>query len=176
MRVLIADTFPAGAIEEMNQAGLQVIYNSKLDGDSLKKALSEHNPHVLVVRFTLVDAATIDCGKSLQMILRTTEELETVDAAYAAKIGIFVANCPGKHANAVSELTIGLMISIDRRMAEGNELLHQGKWNKGLFKDCKGLKGRTIGIIGFGHVGKQVCKAANAMEMNVLVYTKSQEE
>lgn len=66
-----------------------------------------------------------------------------------------------------------MIISIDRRMAEGNELLHQGKWNKGMFANCKGIKGRTLGLIGFGNIAQGVCKAATALEMNVLVHTRT---
>jgi D-3-phosphoglycerate dehydrogenase len=98
---------------------------------------------------------------------------DTIDVAYAAKRGIYVANCPGKNANATSELTIGMIVSIDRRMAEGNQMLHEGKWNKGMFANCKGLKGRTLGLIGFGAIAQLVCKAARALDMNVLVQTRS---
>ena len=84
------------------------------------------------------------------MIVVGGQSTDQIDTAHAAKRGIFVANCPGKSANAVSELTVGLMIAIDRRMAEANTLLHQGKWNKALFQGCKGLKNRTLGLIGFG--------------------------
>ena len=173
MRVLIADAFSASAIEEMKLAGMNVLYNDKLAGDAFKAAMVEHNPQVLVVRSKKVDAATIDSGKGLQLIVRAGAGTDTIDVAHAAKTGIYVANCPGKNANAVSELTIGMMISIDRRMAEGNELLHKGKWNKGMFATCKGLKGRTIGLIGFGNIAKGVCKAAKAMDMNVLVHTRT---
>lgn len=52
-------------------------------------------------------------------------------------------------------------------------MLHEGKWHKAKFAKCKGLKGRTIGLIGFGAIGKLVCKTAKAMEMNVLVHTRT---
>lgn len=65
------------------------------------------------------------------------------------------------------------MLSIDRRMAEGNQLLKEGKWNKGMFATCKGVKGRTIGLIGFGNIAQGVCRAARALDMNVLVSTRT---
>jgi D-3-phosphoglycerate dehydrogenase len=173
MRVLIADAFSAAAIEEMKLSGMEVLYNDKLAGEAFKVALAEFHPQVLVVRSKKVDAATIDSGKALQLIVRAGAGTDTIDVAHAARTGIYVANCPGKNANAVSELTIGMMISIDRRMAEGNELLHKGKWNKGMFANCKGLKGRTIGLIGFGNIAQGVCKAARALDMNVLVHTRT---
>jgi D-3-phosphoglycerate dehydrogenase / 2-oxoglutarate reductase len=90
----------------------------------LKANVAHHNPQVLVVHSRKVDADIIDIGKSLQMIVVGGQSTDQIDTAHAAKRGIFVANCPGKSANAVSELTVGLMIAIDRRMAEANTLLH----------------------------------------------------
>ncbi len=124
MRVLIADAFSASAIQSMKDKGMEVHYNDKLAGDVFKAAMTEHNPHVLVVRSKKVDAGVINAGAGLQLIVRAGAGTDTIDVAHAAKQGIYVANCPGKNANAVSELTIGLILSIDRRMAEGNELLH----------------------------------------------------
>jgi D-3-phosphoglycerate dehydrogenase len=155
---------------------MNVHYNDKLAGEALDKALAEHNPQVLVVRSTKVPDTTIDCGSGLQVIVRAGAGTDTINVAHAAKRGIYVANCPGKNANAVSELTIGLMISIDRRMAEQNELLKQGKWCKGNFVNQKGLKDRTLGIIGFGAIGQRVCKAALAMEMKVLVCSRTKKD
>lgn len=155
---------------------MQVHYNDKLNGESLDKALAEHNPQVLVVRSTKVPESAINAGSGLQVIVRAGAGTDTINVAYAAKRGIYVANCPGKNANAVSELTVGLMISIDRRMAEQNELLKQGKWRKGDFVNQKGLPNRTLGLIGFGNIAKRVCKVAKALEMNVLVHTRTKVE
>lgn len=106
--------------------------------------------------------------------MRAGAGTDTIDVAYCAQKGIYVANCPAKNANAVSELTVGLMVMIDRQMAQGCQMLHEGKWHKSMFAKCKGLKGRTVGILGFGAIGKLVCKTAKAMDMNVLVSTRTQ--
>jgi D-3-phosphoglycerate dehydrogenase len=84
-----------------------------------------------------------------------------------------VTNCPGKNAHAVAELALGLILAIDRRIGEGYSLLKEGKWNKGLFANCTGLKGRTIGLIGFGNIAQLVAERAIAFEMNVLVHTRT---
>jgi D-3-phosphoglycerate dehydrogenase len=85
-----------------------------------------------------------------------------------------VTNCPGKNSHAVAELTLALILGIDRRIGEGYSLLKEGKWNKGLFANCKGIKGRTLGLVGFGNIAKLVCKRALAFEMNALVFTRTQ--
>lgn len=73
------------------------------------------------------------------------------------------------NSHAVAELAMGLMLSVDRRIADGNALLKQGLWNKGEFAKCRGIKGRNFGIIGFGNIGQLVAARANGFEMNVLV-------
>ena len=82
-----------------------------------------------------------------------------------------MANCPGSNANAVAELTIGLMLSINRRIVEGVGMLKDGNWNKAMFENCSGIRDKTLGLIGFGNVAKKVCRAANALDMKVIVYT-----
>lgn len=72
----------------------------------------------MVVRSTKVPATTIDRGKALELIVRAGAGTDTIDVKHAASKGIYVANCPGKNANAVSELTIGLIVGIDRRISE----------------------------------------------------------
>jgi D-3-phosphoglycerate dehydrogenase len=88
----------------------------------------------------------------LQLVVRAGAGYDTIDVALCAKQGIYVANCPGKNAHAVAELALALMLSIDRRVAEGVSLLKEGKWNKGMFANCSGLKGRTLGLIGCGFI------------------------
>lgn len=99
------------------------------------------------------------------MVIRAGAGVDTIDVSHCAKQGIYVANCPGKNADAVAELAMGLILSIDRRLAEGVQLLKEGKWNKGMFINSTGIKGRTIGLIGFGSIAQLVAKRALAFDM-----------
>ncbi len=173
MKVLIADLFSEEGIKELLSQGVEVHYDDKLNGDSLTKALAEFQPSVLVVRSTKVTAAAIDADPKLQMVVRAGAGYDTIDVAHCSKQGIYVTNCPGKNATAVAELTLALILSIDRRIAEGVQLLKEGKWNKGLFANCSGIKGRTLGIVGFGSIGQLVVERAKAFEMNILVFNRS---
>ena len=110
------------------------------------------------------------------MVVRAGAGYDTIDVAHCSKQGIYVTNCPGKNSHAVAELTLGLILSIDRRIAEGVQLLKEGKWNKGLFANCSGIKGKTIGIVGFGAIGTLVIERAKAFEMEVIVYTRTPKE
>lgn len=174
--VMVADQFSAAGIQEMKDAGINVVYDGSLAGDKLTEAIKANCPKVLVVRSTKVTAADVDACEDMKVVIRAGAGTDTIDKAHCSSKKVQVANCPGKNANAVAELAIGMMLSIDRRMAEGNQMLHEGKWNKGMFATCKGIFGRTIGIIGFGAIGQLVCKAAKAFGMNVLVHTRTQHD
>lgn len=107
------------------------------------------------------------------MIVRAGAGYDTIDVAHCAKNGVYVANCPGKNAHAVAELAMGLILAIDRRIAENVQLLKEGKWNKGAYANCTGIKGRTIGIVGLGSIGLLVAERAKAFEMNVIGYSRT---
>ena len=87
-------------------------------------------PEVLVVRGTAVSQEFIDNNESLQLIVRAGNEIENIDFAHCSTKGIYVANTPGKNSNAVAELTMGLMLSIDRRIACGVNKLRAGEWDR----------------------------------------------
>jgi D-3-phosphoglycerate dehydrogenase len=119
-RVLIADQFSADGMTELSQAGgIEVKYDAGLNGDSLTKALAEFQPQVLVVRSTKVTAADVNADPKLQLVVRAGAGYDTIDVAHCAKQGVYVANCPGKNSHAVAELTMGFILSIDRRIPEG---------------------------------------------------------
>jgi D-3-phosphoglycerate dehydrogenase len=107
------------------------------------------------------------------MIVRAGAGYDTIDVAHCASLGIYVTNCPGKNAHAVAELALGLMLSIDRRIAENVQLLKEGRWNKGAYANCAGIKGKTIGVVGLGSIGQLVIERAKAFEMNVIGYSRS---
>lgn len=87
------------------------------------------------------------------MVVRAGAGYDTIDVTHCASKGIYVTNCPGKNAHAVAELALGLILSIDRRIPENDALLKEGRWNKGAYANCQGIKGKTIGIIGLGSIG-----------------------
>lgn len=119
-RVLIADQFSADGMTELSLAGgIEVKYDAGLNGDSLTKALAEFQPQVLVVRSTKVTAADVNADPKLQLVVRAGAGYDTIDVAHCAKQGVYVANCPGKNSHAVAELTMGFILSIDRRIPEG---------------------------------------------------------
>ncbi|MEJ5352182.1 MAG: hydroxyacid dehydrogenase [Melioribacteraceae bacterium] len=165
MKVLIADKFPEQFIQQLKDNGAEVIYNPKLGEKDLPEAAKDID--CIVVRSTIVNAETIEKGENLKLIVRAGAGVNNIDIQAANKKGVAVSNCPGKNAIAVAELTIGLMISLDRRIPHNVIDFKQGKWNKGEYSNAQGLFGKTLAIIGFGNIGKEVAKRALAFGMNV---------
>lgn len=165
MKVLIADKFPEKYIDQLKNLGLEVIYNPKLGENDLPEAAKEVD--ILVVRSTIVNEKAINESKNLSLIVRAGAGVNNIAIAAANKKGIYVSNCPGKNAIAVAELTIGLMIALDRWIPDNVIDFRNGIWNKDKYSKAQGLYGRTLGIIGVGNIGKEVAKRALALGMNV---------
>src|SRR3972149_8972800 len=165
LKVLIADKFPDKYIQQMKDLDLEVIYEPKLGEKDLTEAATDVD--ILVVRSTILNEATINNSKNLNLNIRAGSGVNNINIQAANKKGIYVTNCPGMNAVAVAELTIGLMISLDRSIPNNVSDFHNGIWNKDKYSKGKGLKGKTLGIIGVGAIGKEVAKRALAFEMNV---------
>jgi D-3-phosphoglycerate dehydrogenase len=169
MKILLADKFEDAGIAGLKERGLDYIFEPELKDDDLVAAIKEHDPDVLVVRSTKVQKPMIDAAGKLKLIIRAGAGYDTIDTAYAREKDISVSNCPGMNSTAVAELAMALMLSIDRRIPDQTADLRKGIWNKkGYAKHGRGLKGRTLGLIGVGQIGKLVARRALAFEMKIL--------
>jgi D-3-phosphoglycerate dehydrogenase len=165
IKVLIADKFPDKYIQQMKDLDLEVIYEPKLGEKDLPESAKEVD--ILVVRSTVVNEATINNSKKLNLIIRAGSGVNNINIAAANKKGVYVTNCPGMNAVAVAELAFGLMLSLDRFIPDNVQDFKNGVWNKDKYSKGKGLKGKTLGVIGVGNIGKEVAKRAFAFDMNV---------
>lgn len=165
MKVLIADKLPELYLDKLRRNGLEVIYDPNLGEKDLP--LAAQNVDIIVVRSTKVNEETILNSKNLNLIVRAGAGYNNINVAAANKKGVYVANCPGKNAIAVAELTIGLMISLDRKIPDNVIDFRNGVWNKAKYSKAKGLFGKTLAIVGMGNIGKEVAIRANALGMNV---------
>lgn len=173
MKLLIADSFEASGVDGLRAAGFEITHEPNLKGDDLREAIVTSACQVLVVRGTKVTADMIDASSQLGLIVRAGAGYNTIDVAAASRRGIFVSNCPGKNAVAVAELTFALILALDRRVVDNTLDLRNGKWNKKEYAKARGLKGRTIGIVGMGQIGQAVVARAHAFEMNVVAWSRS---
>jgi D-3-phosphoglycerate dehydrogenase len=169
MRVLIADDLPAACVDELRALGLDVSLEPKCTAEELPERIGDAG--ILIVRSKKVTRAAIERGTRLALIVRAGAGFDTIDVAAASERGIFVSNCPGKNSVAVAELAMGLILALDRRVADATADLRAGHWNKKEYGKADGLKGRTLGLAGLGRIGLEVARRARAFEMRVLAWS-----
>ena len=171
MKVLIADKFEKSGIDGLKAVGCEVIYNPDLKDDTLVEALKDTQADVLVVRSTKVKAPMLDAG-GLSLVVRAGAGYDNIDVAAASERGIYVANCPGKNSIAVAELAFGLILSLDRRIPDNVADLRARRWNKKEYSKSRGLYGLTLGLLGFGNIGQEMAKRAQAFGLNIAVWSE----
>jgi len=173
MTILVADNIADVGIQALDEEGYTIVEQPGLSGNDLVEALRTEAPDVLIVRSTKITPEALDASPSLALIVRAGAGYDTIDVEGAADRGIFVANCPGKNSVAVAELTMGLILSLDRRLPDNVADARAGQWNKKEYAQAAGLKGRTLGIIGLGNIGSEVVKRATAFDLDVIAWSRS---
>jgi D-3-phosphoglycerate dehydrogenase len=171
MKILVADKFEQSGLDGLKAAGCDVLYQPDLSDQSLADAVRTSQADVLVVRSTKVTEPMLDAG-NLSLIVRAGAGVNTIDVAAASRRGIYVSNCPGKNSIAVAELAFGLVLALDRRIPDNVAELRAGKWNKKEYSKARGLYGRTLGLLGFGSIGQEMARRAQAFGMPVLVWSR----
>ena len=171
MKILIADKLSSKAIAALDKIGADITSNPNLKAEELSEAID--NSNVLIVRSTKVFAETIEAGKSLELIIRAGAGVNNIDIEKASSSGVYVANCPGKNSDAVAELALGHIIACDRRIVDASLDLRSGNWKKKAYQNAAGLKGRTLGIIGLGSIGRALAKLAKGLNMRVIAWSRS---
>ena len=173
MKVLLADKLSDACVEALEAGGHVVLNQPTLKGDTLLEALRDEKPQVLVVRSTKVPADAMDEDLALELIVRAGAGYDNIDVEGASARGIFVANCPGKNSAAVAELTMGLILALDRQLPDNVAMARAGQWNKKEFSKAKGVKGKTLGVIGMGSIGREVVQRAHGFEMPIIAWSRS---
>ncbi|MFT3833125.1 MAG: NAD(P)-dependent oxidoreductase [Micropruina sp.] len=172
MRVLIADTFEQAGLDALRAAGCEVQYEPGAKDAALVDAVTAAAPEVLIVRSTKVPESVLRAGP-LKLVVRAGAGYNTIDVATASRLGIYVANCPGKNSIAVAELAFGLIAALDRRIADNVADLRAGVWNKSEYGKARGLFGRTLGLIGLGGIGSAMVPRAQAFGLPVVAWSRS---
>lgn len=171
MKILIADKLPEQHISMLNDLGLDVAYNPGLTEEDLMD--SAKDAAILIVRSTKVNAECIKNCPDLSLIIRAGAGVNNIDLKAASELGIYVSNCPGKNAIAVAELAIGLMLALDRSIPDNIIDFRDGKWNKALYSNGKGIFGKKLGIIGTGRIGREVIGRARSFGLEVMAWSRS---
>jgi D-3-phosphoglycerate dehydrogenase len=170
MRVLVADKFEKSGLDALTALGCEVRFEPDLKDDALAEAVASMGAQVLIVRSTKVTEAMM--APTLKLIVRAGAGVNTIDVAAASGRGIVVAKCPGKNSAAVAELTFGLILALDRRIPDNVVELRAGRWNKKEFSQARGLKGRTLGVLGIGSIACEVIRRAAGFGLEVVFWSR----
>jgi len=173
VKVLIADKFEKIGRDGLALLGCEVLNQPEVTAEALAEVLRQSQPAVLVVRSKKVSKSAIEVGAAsgLKAIIRAGAGYDNIDTAAAASKGVAVCNCPGMNAVAVAELTMGLLLCLDRRIPDQTAELRAGHWKKKEFSTARGLKGQTLGVVGMGAIGREVVRRAQAFGMKVIAHS-----
>ncbi|CEI93261.1 Putative D-3-phosphoglycerate dehydrogenase [Rhizopus microsporus] len=142
--------------------------NSALVGDELLEKIKD--AHVIGIRSkTKLTKQVLEQAKNLLAIGCFCIGTNQVDLQAAANQGIAVFNSPFSNSRSVAELVIGEIITLARHLGDRNNEMHSGVWNK-VSKNCFEIRGKVLGIVGYGHIGSQLSVLAEAMGMTVYFY------
>ncbi|TVR17466.1 MAG: hypothetical protein EA391_04690 [Balneolaceae bacterium] len=171
MRVYIADKLPDEAVSQLSKLKLDVVSNPKATSAELDTGIGQ--AQVLIVRSTVVSENCIKNSPELSLIIRAGAGVNNIDMDAASSMGIYVANCPGQNSIAVAELAMGLILSLDRFIADNVSDFRAGKWNKSVYSKADGIYGKVLGVIGTGQIGRELIKRAQAFGMPVVAWSRS---
>ena len=170
-KVLISDAMDVIAEKILLENNIDVDVKTDFTFDELIEKIPSYDG--LIVRSaTKVTKEIIENAKKLKLIGRAGAGVDNIDLPAAKENNIIVMNTPGGNTNATAEHTLALLLSLSRKIPNANATTHKGEWEK---KKLKGneIKGKTIGIIGFGNVGKRFAEMCNALGLKVIILSKS---
>lgn len=168
LKALITDPVNERLVVRLKEMGLNVDYKPTITRDELLRTVGGYN--ILVVRSrTRVDKEVIDNAPSLRIIARAGVGLDNIDVDYAIKRGITIVNSPKAAMYSTAELTLTLMLMVARNIHQHIISVKNGRWSKGAFPGIE-LRGKTLGVVGFGRIGRTVASYAKALGMNIVAY------
>ncbi len=167
-KLLICDPIAAAAIEALRATGVEIDVRDSITLEELAEVIGEYEGLVVRSR-TKVREPLIDKAAHMRVIIRGGVGLDNIDVAYAESKGIKVCNTPAASSNAVAELALGMMFALARHIAQADASMKAGKWDKKKLKGTE-LSGKTLGVIGYGRIGRLLGAKGKALGMQVVAY------
>ncbi len=168
MKVLLTDNVDRAAADILAESGVEADFCPTLPPEELMEKLVGYDA-VIVRSATKLTADIIGAAAGLSAIGRAGVGVDNIDLPAAKERGIAVFNSPSGNVNAVAEHTVGLMLSLARNIHLAHGHVKAGGWDKKRFKGVE-LRGKTLGIVGLGKIGRLVASAANGLGMEVVGY------
>ena len=171
MKILISDKMSNKVEDVLNSKSIEYDIKTGLEPDELKSIIDDYDG-ILIRSATKLTADILENCSNLKVIGRAGVGVDNVDLDVATKNKILVMNTPLGNLEATAELTVGLMFSLYRHIHNANASTHEGKWEKAKFMGTE-LKGKTLGIVGFGNIGQRVAEICKVIGMQILTNSNS---
>jgi len=168
LRILISDKAHESCARKFKEAGFEVDEKTGLSPEELKAVIKDYDG--MVIRSaTKVTADLLDAAKNLKVIARAGTGLDNVDISAATDRKVVVMNTPGQNSNAAAELAVAMIFALARHLPRACASLKDCKWEKKALQGRE-IMGKTLGIIGFGNIGRIVGELARGVKMTVLAH------
>jgi D-3-phosphoglycerate dehydrogenase len=168
--ILIVDDVHPVFMEMAVAKGYQCDYKPTITPDEALQILGDYAGLVIRSKFN-VNKQVIDIAKNLRFVCRAGAGMDNIDEAYAAVKGIALINAPEGNMDAVGEHAVGLLLALMNNFNTADEQIRTGSWQREPNRGYE-LKGRTVGIIGYGFMGRSFAKKLSGFEVNVIAYDK----
>jgi len=169
-KILIADDIHPIFIEQVEAAGYQCDYQPAIKLDVALQIIADYAGLVVRSKFN-VDRNLMDAGKNLRFVCRAGAGMDNVDEAYAAQKGIKLINASEGNMDAVGEHCVGLLLALMNNFKIADAQIRAGEWKREANRGYE-LKGKTVGIIGYGFMGKSFARKLSGFGVNVIAYDK----
>ena len=171
MKILISDKMSNKVEDILKSKSIDYDIKTGLEPNELKSIIDDYDG-ILIRSATKLTADILENCSNLKVIGRAGVGVDNVDLDVATKNKILVMNTPLGNLEATAELTVGLMFSLYRHIHNANASTHEGKWEKAKFMGTE-LKGKTLGIVGFGNIGQRVAEICKVIGMQILTNSNS---
>ena len=168
MKILHLDSNHPLLIEMLRKAGFKNDENYTASKTEVEEIISEYDGIIIRSRFK-IDKTFLDSGKNLKFIARVGAGLESIDTEYAESLGIKLIAAPEGNRNAVGEHALGMLLSLFNKLNQADKEVKSGLWNREENRGTE-LEGKTVGIIGYGNMGKAFAKKLSGFDCEVLCY------
>jgi glyoxylate reductase len=175
--ILLTRKLPSSVIEKLQAAADVEVYSAEggMPAAELRARVADKNALMCLLTDT-IDRSVIDAAPSLKIVANVAVGFNNIDVAYAKSRGVLVTNTPDVLTESVADFTWALILAVTRRLSEGERLLRRGGWKGWALDFMLGteLKGKQLGLVGVGRIGRAVAQKAPAFGMRV-VYTEQRQ-
>ena len=171
MKILISDKMSNKVEDVLKSKSIDYDIKTGLEPNELKSIIDGYDG-ILIRSATKLTSDVLENCSNLKVIGRAGVGVDNVDLDVATRNKILVMNTPLGNLEATAELTVGLMFSLYRHIHNANTSTHEGKWEKAKFMGTE-LKGKTLGIVGFGNIGQRVAEICKVIGMQILTNSNS---